>query len=119
MKKIQSLTSCVSAITIIALFTLLTGCEVQKSGQLRAVSFADVVIADEFWSPRLQTNREVTVPYNFRKCEETGRIDNFAKAAGLMEGKFEGIFFNDSDVYKVIEGAARSEERRVGKECSQ
>ncbi|MDQ1257071.1 MAG: uncharacterized protein QG656_1672, partial [Candidatus Hydrogenedentes bacterium] len=39
-------------------------------------------------------------------CEDTGRISNFEKAAGTLEGKFEGIFFNDSDVYKVIEGAA-------------
>ena len=42
------------------------------------------------------TNR--TIPYDFRKCEETGRIDNFAKAAGLMAGPHEGIFFNDSDL---------------------
>jgi DUF1680 family protein len=48
------------------------------------------------------------VPYCFKKCEETGRIDNFAKAAGLIAGKFEGKYFNDSDVYKVIEGAAYS-----------
>ena len=40
--------------------------------------------------------------------EETGRIDNFAKAAGWMDGPHEGIFFNDSDVYKIIEGAAYS-----------
>lgn len=75
---------------------------------MRAVAFTDVVVADEFWSPRMKTNRKVTVPYDFKKCEETGRIDNFAKAGGLMEGKFEGIYFNDSDLYKVIEGAAYS-----------
>ena len=63
---------------------------------------------DRFWLPRLTTNREVTIPYDFRKCEETGRIDNFAKAAGLMAGPHEGIFFNDSDVFKVVEGAAYS-----------
>jgi len=77
-------------------------------GKLKAVPFTDVVIADEFWAPRLETNRKVTVPYCFKKCEETGRIDNFTKAAGLMPGKFEGKYFNDSDVYKVIEGAAYS-----------
>ncbi|HUU16260.1 MAG TPA: beta-L-arabinofuranosidase domain-containing protein [Sedimentisphaerales bacterium] len=80
----------------------------QESGQLRAVGFTDVVIADEFWAPRMETNRKVTVPYDFKKCEGTGRIDNFAKAGGLMEGNFEGIYFNDSDLYKVIEGAAYS-----------
>jgi len=48
----------------------------------------------------------VTVPHCLRKCEQTGRIDNFAKAAGLINGDFEGIYFNDSDVYKTIEAAA-------------
>jgi len=95
-------------IAIIAMFIFVTGCQMQESGQLRAVAFTDVVIADEFWAPRIETNRKVTVPYDFKKCEETGRIDNFAKAGGLMEGNFEGIYFNDSDLYKVIEGAAYS-----------
>jgi uncharacterized protein len=71
-----------------------------------AVPFTEVQVTDAFWSPRLETNRVVTIPYAFAQCEETGRIDNFAKAGGLMEGPFRGIFFNDSDVYKVIEGAA-------------
>ena len=75
---------------------------------VRAVPFTAVTIADEFWSQRLEINRKVTIPYAFKKCEETGRISNFAKAGGLMEGDFEGIYFNDSDVYKVIEGAAYS-----------
>jgi DUF1680 family protein len=95
-------------IAIVAMFVFLAGCQMQESSQLRAVAFTDVVIADEFWAPRMETNRKVTVPYDFKKCEETGRIDNFAKAGGLMEGKFEGIYFNDSDLYKVIEGAAYS-----------
>ena len=70
--------------------------------------FTAVCFTDRFWLPRLETNRQVTIPYDFEKCEETGRIDNFAKAAGLMEGPHEGIFFNDSDVFKVVEGAAYS-----------
>lgn len=72
------------------------------------VPFYDVQVKDAFWSPRLEVNRTVTLPYNFEKCEETGRIDNFSKAAGLMEGAHEGIHFNDSDVFKVMEGAAYS-----------
>ena len=72
------------------------------------VAFTEVTFDDRFWLPRLTTNREVTIPYDFRKCEQTGRIDNFAKAAGLMEGPHEGIYFNDSDVFKVVEGAAYS-----------
>jgi len=75
---------------------------------IRPVPFTQVRVADAFWSPRLETNRQVTIPYAFKMCEETGRIDNFAVAGRLKEGKFRGIYFNDSDVYKVIEGAAYS-----------
>ncbi len=75
---------------------------------IRPVPFTAVTIDDDFWTPRLETNRRVTIPYDFRKCEETDRIANFDKAAGLLEGDHVGIFFNDSDVFKVIEGAAYS-----------
>lgn len=111
MKKIRIPKHHVFIIVTMALLFLLTGAVQSVKGQswkLTAVPFTDVEIADEFWSPRIETNRKVTIPYAFKKCEETGRIDNFAKAAGLMEGKFEGKYFNDSDVYKVIEGAAYS-----------
>jgi DUF1680 family protein len=73
---------------------------------VRPVPFRQVRIDGPFWKPRLDTNREVTVRYDFAKCEETGRLANFAKAAGRIEGDFEGIIYNDSDVFKVIEGAA-------------
>jgi DUF1680 family protein len=72
------------------------------------VSFTKVKIEDNFWLPRLETNRKVTIPYDFEKCEETGRIQNFEVAGGLREGKFVGIRFNDSDVFKIMEGAAYS-----------
>jgi DUF1680 family protein len=75
---------------------------------IKPVDFTQVNITDNFWAPRLETNRKVTIPYNFEKCEETGRIRNFAIAGGLEEGEFEGIYFNDSDVFKVIEGASYS-----------
>ena len=76
--------------------------------KLTPVPFTDVKVTDAFWAPRIETNRTKTIPHDFKKCEDTGRISNFAKAAGRIEGKFEGIYFNDSDVYKVIEGAAYS-----------
>ncbi len=72
----------------------------------RPVSFVDVSIEDGFWKPRIDTAVYVTIPYDFDKCESTGRIDNFAKAGGLMPGKHEGIYYDDSDVFKVVEGAA-------------
>ena len=73
---------------------------------ITAVPLANVKVDDGFWSARLETNRAVSVRHNFINCERTGRISNFEKAAGLAKGEFTGIFFNDSDVYKAIQGAA-------------
>jgi DUF1680 family protein len=73
------------------------------------ISFTQTEIADGFWAPRLDTNRKVTIEHNIESCRRTGRIQNFAVAGGLAQGKFEGRFgFDDSDVYKVIEGASYS-----------
>ncbi len=82
--------------------------ESQKDYPIEPVSFTKVNIQDNFWQPRLVTNREITIPYTFQKSEETGRINNFERAGGLEEGEFEGIYFNDSDVFKIIEGASYS-----------
>jgi len=72
------------------------------------VPFTSVHINEGFWKPRLDTNREVTIPFDFAKCEETGRINNFAVAGGVVEGEFQGRRYDDSDVFKVIEGASYS-----------
>jgi hypothetical protein len=74
--------------------------------KLRSVPFRDVHLSDAFWAPRIQTDATVTLPHELRMCEETDRIGRFAQCAGLAPGKPEGYFFNDSDTYKVIEGAA-------------
>ncbi|MCX7016521.1 MAG: glycoside hydrolase family 127 protein, partial [Candidatus Sumerlaeota bacterium] len=79
-----------------------------KDYPIQSVPFTDVRIADDFWTKRQDVNRTVTIPYCFQQCEETGRIDNFVKAAHRMEGPFVGLLFNDSDVYKSIEAAAYS-----------
>jgi hypothetical protein len=75
---------------------------------LKNVPFTSVQIKDSFWSPRLETFRMTTLPACLTQCETTGRIQNFDRAAGQDPTPFEGLFFNDSDVYKVIEGAAYS-----------
>ena len=80
----------------------------QTRYQHTPIPFTKVTVDDAFWSPRIETNRTVTVPYDFQKCDETDRLSNFDKAAGRMAGDHVGIFFNDSDVFKVIEGAAYS-----------
>ncbi|MGA2532409.1 MAG: beta-L-arabinofuranosidase domain-containing protein [Candidatus Aminicenantales bacterium] len=73
---------------------------------VRPVPFTDVKLFDIFWAPRLETNRTVSVPYALKMNEETGRVDNFRKAARLMTGPYKGKRYNDSDVYKAMEGAA-------------
>jgi len=76
---------------------------------IKPVSFGNVEVTDEFWAPRIETNRKVSIPYAFGKCEETGRIDNFAIAGGLKKGQQSGDFpFDDTDPYKILEGASYS-----------
>ena len=78
------------------------------------VPFTAVKVDDRFWSPRLETNRTVTIPHVFRMCEETGRIRNFQIADSILTGRIDsGKFcsrygFDDSDVFKSIEAAAYS-----------
>lgn len=73
------------------------------------VPFTSVKVTDNFWGQRLQASREVTIPLAFSKCEETGRYENFVKAAQPSDTyKVEGFSFDDTDVYKTIEGASYS-----------
>lgn len=73
------------------------------------VPFTAVKVTDVFWGQRLKASREVTIPLAFSKCQETGRYDNFVKAAHPSEDyKVEGFSFDDTDVYKTIEGASYS-----------
>jgi uncharacterized protein len=74
--------------------------------RLRPVPLTAVALTDDFWAPRRAINRAVTIPSQYQLCEETGRIDNFSRAAGAIDGPFQGIYFNDSDVYKWLEAAA-------------
>ena len=66
----------------------------------------NVTITAGFWLPRFETNRVVTVKADFDKSEETGRLANFREAAKRAKGTFKGCPFDDSDVFKIIEGAA-------------
>lgn len=71
------------------------------------VPFTSVKITDSFWGERLQVSRDTTIPLAFRKCEESGRYENFVKAANPSDNyKVGGFPFDDTDVYKTIEGAS-------------
>src|SRR5437764_8694365 len=76
--------------------------------RLHEVPLTDVKLQGEFWGPKLETNRTVTIPHCFKECEQTGRIANFIRAAGIEKGPHQGAVFNDSDVYKTIEAEAYS-----------
>jgi uncharacterized protein len=80
----------------------------QKDYAIKEVNFTQVKLSDNFWLPRIETNRTVTIPASFERCENTGRVKNFVMAA-QKQGKFCTRFpFDDTDIYKTIEGASFS-----------
>jgi len=98
-------------ITILVCLSLCLQAQVKKSAgyPITPVPFTSVKITDTFWGQRLKASREVTIPLAFSKCEETGRYQNFVKAAHPSTSyKVEGFSFDDTDVYKTIEGASYS-----------
>jgi uncharacterized protein len=73
------------------------------------VPFTSVKLTDDFWAQRIKKNAGVTIPIAFHYCETTGRVRNFEIAGGIDTGRFQTIFpFDDSDVFKIIEGASYS-----------
>ncbi|MBA3274418.1 MAG: glycoside hydrolase family 127 protein, partial [Chloroflexia bacterium] len=72
----------------------------------RPVPIGNVRLTDGFLAPRLRINRDVTIPAQFQHLEDTNRFRNFRRVAGEFDGPFDGIYFNDSDVYKWLEAAA-------------
>ena len=77
-----------------------------RYSRLRPLPLSDVRLSDGFLEPRRRVNREVTLPSQYDHLEQTGRLDNFRRAAGKIDAPFRGVYFNDSDVYKWLEAAA-------------
>ena len=73
---------------------------------IRSAEMTKTRVTRGFWFDRLETNRTATLKSNWAKCNETPRIANFTNAANRTAGTFGGIPFDDSDVYKVVEGTA-------------
>jgi uncharacterized protein len=95
------------------LVVLFSGCSKKPSSSadypIQPVPFTAVKLTDNFWAPRIKRNASVTIPIAFGYCESTGRVRNFDIAAGRDTGKFQTIYpFDDSDIYKIIEGASYS-----------
>lgn len=88
--------------------TLMSQAQTTVDYAIQGIAFNRVTITDQFWLPKIETNRTVTIPASFKKCEETGRVENFILAAE-KKGKFLTTFpFDDTDIYKIIEGASYS-----------
>jgi DUF1680 family protein len=74
---------------------------------IKSVNQKNIRVTDALWKERIKTVQDITIPYGFRKCEEKGRFDNFLIAGGKMEGPVKGKMpFDDTDPYKIIEGAS-------------
>lgn len=81
----------------------------QPGYPIHSVQVKDVKITDDFWLPIITRIQEKTIPYAIKKCADEGRLDNFLIAGGKMKGSVKGAMpFDDTDVYKIIEGASTS-----------
>jgi DUF1680 family protein len=99
-------------VVVIAARPLGLRAKVDHDYPIQPVPFTAVHLNDVFWAPRIETNRRVTIPFAFEQCELSGRVDNFERAAKALRGetltntKAPGYPFDDTDLYKVIEGAS-------------
>lgn len=100
----------IAFLTIIIFVVFRMNAQTKNGGYpITPVPFTSVKVTDHFWKQRLKANREVTIPLAFKKCEESGRYENFIKAAHPNDTiKVGGLPFDDTDVYKIIEGASYS-----------
>lgn len=103
-----------SLIKVSALFSISLGfCTAvfaqQKDYPIQPVAFTSVKVTDSFWQPKMEVNANVTIPYVLAQCKKNGRMDNFLRAAKQLDGdKLSEFPFDDTDVYKAIEGASYS-----------
>lgn len=96
-----------TAIFVFSLWGNTQAQDVRHGYPFSPVPFTSVKVTDSFWGQRLKASREVTIPLAFSKCEESGRYENFVKAAHPSENyEVGGYSFDDTDVYKTIEGAS-------------
>lgn len=92
----------------ISMFVVSAVAAQQKDYSIKDINFTQVHLTDNFWLPRIEINRTATIPASFERCENTGRVKNFVMAAE-KKGKFCTVYpFDDTDIYKTIEGAAFS-----------
>ncbi len=93
--------------------SVLLGCtkpetkNIQSDYSISAVDIRNVAINDNFWLPKITTIQNSTIKFALEKCEDEGRMDNFLIAGKQKEGETKGKMpFDDTDLYKIIEGAS-------------
>jgi DUF1680 family protein len=102
--------------TVVLGLTVLTqtGASAKPDYPIKPVSFTAVHLNDVFWAPRIEINRTASIPSAFEQCELTGRVALFDRAAAVLRGETNvdkrppGYPFDETDLYKVIEGASYS-----------
>ena len=93
----------------IGLFSSCAQQDISFTRKMEPVNFSQVTITDRFWKPRLETHAATTLGVCIEQCElATNRVRNFAIAAKVIPGEFEGLVYDDSDLYKMIEGVSYS-----------
>ncbi len=84
----------------------------QKKNYDYPISMVDikkVKLTDNFWLPKIKIVQNTAIAYGFEKCQKEGRLENFLIAGGKKQGKVRGKMpFDDTDIYKIIEGASYS-----------
>lgn len=104
-------------IAAVVLCTLAGGQPQRGDPSASSVPFTAVTLTDPFWAPRQRANATGTLDQNWTQCEKTGRIENLQRAGDAKTGGYQGYFFNDSDVFKMLEGAsnllARNNDRQL------
>jgi DUF1680 family protein len=100
---------------------LVTGIQAQLvKPHFQPVNFSMVNITDKFWKPKMEKVATTTIQACIYQTETaTPRIRNFEKVARKQGEKHEGIFYDDSDVFKALEAIAYSLKNRPDKAVEQ
>ena len=102
----------------LTIFALSMGCTNQETVAsnktpsfypIQPVLIKNIKLTDSFWLPIIEKVQQKTIQYALDKSAEEGRFENFLLAGGKLKGNVRGAMpFDDTDVYKIIEGASNS-----------
>ena len=96
-----------SLLILFALFLSFQADSQENHVKINPISFSNVIVNDAFWKPKIDKVATKTLQACIYQTEEkTGRIRNFEKAARNKGEQHEGVFYDDSDVFKALEAMA-------------